>query len=155
MRYHLFATRRATSLQRPCKRGALNHSQNSESSRSETDFHPLTGLDIPISVGAVPSAASARLFRPGCSPIFISLLYVVFYLRCGAAPAECGCPPFAGSGERPGAGGADPHPRWGRDGGSAHWHASRGALPAAPYRHRGRRPYPPLRETVAGYVRRD
>ncbi len=56
----LFAMRHATSLQRPCRQGAWNCSHNSESSRSESDFYQLIELDIAISVGAEPSAASAR-----------------------------------------------------------------------------------------------
>ena len=56
----LFAMRHATSLQRPCRQGAWNCSHNSESSRRESDFYQLIELDIAISVGAEPSAASAR-----------------------------------------------------------------------------------------------
>ncbi len=41
-----------------------------ESSRSEPDFYRLAGLDIPITVGAVPSAVSARPSSHGLQAYF-------------------------------------------------------------------------------------
>ena len=87
MRDLLFATRHATSLQRRCKPGALDYLWIPESSKGESDFYRLTGLDIAISAGAVPSAASARRSARECLSIILS---IGFYSRCGTIYSRCG-----------------------------------------------------------------
>ena len=62
-----------------------------ESSRSEPDFYRLAGLDIPISVGAVPSAASARPSAHGLQAYFH--LPAVWRASQKGLPVSLGCLP--------------------------------------------------------------